>query len=327
VDALGDAGFRRLIRFLHGDEPADLGGHDSESEVSDFDIEAEQLRENEAAYSDMQLQADSDRLQADLDQRIDPGGSDLSGGPDPGGPDSEADFDIEAEQMREYEAIYSDMQLRADSDRLQADLDQRIDPGGSDLSGGPDPGGPDSEFDSDFDIEAEQMREYEAIYSDMQLQADSDRLQADLDQRIDPGGSDLSGNPDPGGSDSELDSDSDREEDELHNDQLSDSDQLSDHDHNSGQFSDQSDDRFSDGDQFSLSDPEYDDQEQDELHNDQLSDSDQLGDYSHNSGQFSDRSDDRFSDGDQFSDPEYEYDDHMHAYDDELRSDSGGPDD
>ena len=120
--------------------------------------------------------------------------------------DIEAEFDIETEQMRENEAAYSDMQLQAYSDRMQADLDHHIDPGSFDLSGGLDPGGSDSEFDidSDFDIKAEQMQENEAAYSDMQLQADSDRLQADLDQRIDPGGSDLSGGPDPDGSDSEL---------------------------------------------------------------------------------------------------------------------------
>ena len=186
-----------------------------------------------------------------------------------------------------------------------------------------DSGGSDSDSGSGFDFEAEQMLEREAIWSDMQLQADSDRLQLEDDLS----GSDLPGFDLSGGSDSDFPvqsmcSNSDEEQDELHNDQFGDSDQLSDHDHNSGQFSDQ----FSDSDHSS--DPFSD---QDYLHLGQLSDqfddesNDQLSDQDNDqtSDQNSDESDDRFSDEDQFSDPEYD----DQEYDDELRSDSGGPDD
>ena len=311
-----------------GEYAEQISAADSDSD-SDSDFDAEQMLEREAIWSEMQLQADSDRLQLEDDLS----GSDLPGSD--GGSDSGSDFDSWLSSLRSLQSAQFPAEAGAQFDPVltaEADgcsggcLSQETDSILGD--GSADPGGSDSDSGSGFDFEAEQMLEREAIWSEMQLQADSDRLQLEDDlSGSDLPGSDLSGSPDSDVSVQSRCSNSDEEQDELRNDQFSDSDQLSDHDHNSGQFSDHFDDSDHSSDPFSDQDylhlGQLSDQFDDES-NDQLSDQDteQTGD------QNSDQSDDRFSDEDQFSDPEYDdqdYDDQ--EYDDELRSDSGGPDD
>ena len=118
---------------IPGDESADSGGSGSDFDSSsDFDLETEQMREHEAAYFDMRLQADFNQLQqnTDLPGSDSSGDSDVSVQPLCSNSDEELDeLDDSDQQLHEEDG--SDQQVSGDEEGRTGDFDSS----GSDSAG------------------------------------------------------------------------------------------------------------------------------------------------------------------------------------------------